>query len=109
MNGMQALWQIQSERLERARSNIKSQGNGRDLYDRLRTMGEHLSKVGRAIESAGNAYNDTVASFEKRVLVSARKFGDLQEVAVELPEASPALLHVRQITAPDVDTDEAPS
>ena len=78
---------------------------GRDLYDRLRTMGEHLSKVGRAIESAGNAYNDTVASFEKRVLVSARKFGDLQEVAVELPEASPALLHVRQITAPDVGTD----
>ncbi len=76
---------------------------GRDLYDRLRTMGEHLSKVGRAIEQAGNAYNDTVASFERRVLVSARKFGELQEVAVELPEGNPAHVLVRQITSPDVD------
>lgn len=76
---------------------------GRDLYDRLRTMGDHLSRVGKAIESAGNAYNDTVASFEKRVLVSARRFGELQEVSAELPEGSPAVVQIRQIVAPDVD------
>jgi DNA recombination protein RmuC len=79
---------------------------GRDLYDRLRTMGEHLSRVGKAIENAGNAYNDTVASFERRVLVSARKFGELQEVAVELPEGAPAHVLVRQITSADVDPAE---
>jgi len=79
---------------------------GRDLYDRLRTMGEHLARVGKAIESAGNAYNDTIASFERRVLVSARKFGELQEVAVELPEGNPAHVLVRQITAADADPAE---
>ena len=78
---------------------------GRDLYDRLRTMGEHLTRVGKAIESAGNAYNETIASFEKRVLVSARRFGELQEVAVELPEGSPAVVQIRQIVAPDVETE----
>ncbi|MBN2177710.1 MAG: DNA recombination protein RmuC [Demequinaceae bacterium] len=80
---------------------------GRDLYDRLRTMGDHLARVGKAIEGAGNAYNDTVASFEKRVLVSARRFGELQEVAVELPEANPAAVQIRQIVAPDVEVSDA--
>ena len=39
---------------------------GRELYKRLATLTEHFSKVGRGLESAVRAYNDSVGSFETR-------------------------------------------
>ena len=50
---------------------------GRDLHERLRTMGTHLGKLGRALDTAVGAYNQTVGSWESRVLVAARRFEDL--------------------------------
>jgi len=50
---------------------------GRDLHERLRTMGSHLGKLGRALDTAVGAYNQTVGSWESRVLVAARRFEDL--------------------------------
>src|SRR3954453_1733673 len=50
---------------------------GRDLHDRLRTMGTHLGKLGRSLDTAVGAYNQTVGSWESRVLVAARRFEDL--------------------------------
>ena len=50
---------------------------GRDLHDRLRTMGAHLGKLGRSLDTAVGAYNQTVGSWESRVLVAARRFEDL--------------------------------
>jgi DNA recombination protein RmuC len=50
---------------------------GRDLHERLHTMGGHLGKLGRALDSAVGAYNQTVGSWESRVLVAARRFEDL--------------------------------
>ena len=44
---------------------------GRDLYKRLATLTEHFSKVGRGLESAVRAYNDSVGSFERSVLPGA--------------------------------------
>jgi DNA recombination protein RmuC len=72
---------------------------GKELYDRLITMGGHLSRVGRALDNAGKAYNATVASMESRVLVSARKFGEMQEISGVIEESAPVHLDIRQIAA----------
>lgn len=61
---------------------------GRELYERLIKMTEHLSDIGKKINSTVNSYNSLVGSYESRVLVSARKFnelgitqeGDLEEI-----------------------------
>ena len=50
---------------------------GRELYSRLAQMGSHLAKVGKSLEGASKAYNSAVGSLEGRVLVTARKFDDL--------------------------------
>jgi len=47
---------------------------GRDLYERLATMSGHLGDVGKHLDKAVQTYNQTVGSFERRVLVQARRF-----------------------------------
>jgi DNA recombination protein RmuC len=51
---------------------------GRELYERLATMTEHFGRLGSSLKGAVENYNKTVASFEGRVLVSARKFRELK-------------------------------
>lgn len=75
---------------------------GKELYDRLSTMAGHLSKVGRALDQAGRAYNSTVASLESRVLVSARKFGEMQQIAAELPPVERVESDIRLLAAPEL-------
>ncbi len=75
---------------------------GKELYDRLSTMGAHLAKVGRAIDNAGKAYNDTVASLESRVLVTARRFGQMQEITAEIDESRPSEVAIRPLVAPEL-------
>ena len=62
---------------------------GRELYQRLSTMGGHIDKLGRSLNGAVGSYNQTVASLEGRVLVTARKMADLKVVdpseALEAP------------------------
>jgi DNA recombination protein RmuC len=50
---------------------------GRDLHERIGTMSGHLGKLGRSLDTAVAAYNQTVGSWESRVLVSARRFEEL--------------------------------
>jgi DNA recombination protein RmuC len=51
---------------------------GRELYDRISVMNSHLAKLGGGLRRAVESYNDAIASFDRRVLVSARKFRELK-------------------------------
>lgn len=50
---------------------------GKELFDRLTKMNEAIGEVGKKIEKSVDSYNKLVATFDGRVLVSARKFGEL--------------------------------
>jgi len=75
---------------------------GRELYDRLSGMGEHLDRVGKSLTKAVGAYNQAVGSMETRVLVSARRLAALGIVASDLP--APALVDetARPLSAPEL-------
>jgi DNA recombination protein RmuC len=47
---------------------------GRELYERLATMTDHFLTLGKRLDGAVQAYNQSVGSLERRVLVSARRF-----------------------------------
>ncbi len=50
---------------------------GRELQERLVTFDTQLADVGRGLQRAVSAYNRAVGGLESRVLVTARKLGDL--------------------------------
>ncbi|MFC8191740.1 DNA recombination protein RmuC [Cellulomonas sp. NPDC057328] len=75
---------------------------GKELHGRLATLGGHLTRLGRAIDAAAGAYNQTVASLETRVLVSARRFADLHVVDADLPTPPPADPRLATVTAPEL-------
>ena len=75
---------------------------GKELHGRLATMGAHLSRLGRAIDSAAGAYNQTVSSLETRVLVSARRFAELNVVDADLPTPEPANPRLSSVSAPEL-------
>ncbi|HEX7417484.1 MAG TPA: DNA recombination protein RmuC, partial [Steroidobacteraceae bacterium] len=79
---------------------------GRELHGRLATLGEHWSAVGRGLEGAVDSYNRAVGSLESRVLVTARKFRDLDAGAgdAELPALSPVHTRPRELASPEPPT-----
>ncbi len=82
---------------------------GRELYDRLGTMGDHLGRMGRSLTSAVDAYNRTVGSFESRVFTTARRLRDLHVTQSELAAMEAIEASVRPLTAPELlAADETP-
>lgn len=65
----------QQEDLSRNADEIKVLGQS--LYERLQLMSGNLGDVGKNLRRAVECYNKTVGTFESRVLVSARKLGEL--------------------------------
>jgi DNA recombination protein RmuC len=72
---------------------------GRELHEKLGLMGNRLDKLGRALRTSVNAYNETIATVEGTVLVRARKFRDLRVSERELAGLSSVDDPVRQISA----------
>ncbi len=75
---------------------------GKELYERINTMAEHLEKLGQNIEKCVSTYNQVIGSFERRVLASARKFGELgitKRDGAQIPYLSPVEKTTRQISA----------
>ena len=60
---------------------------GRTLHDRLLSLAGHFNTLGKGLSQAVVAYNRAAGSLERRVLVAARRFGEMGvDTAGELPD-----------------------
>ncbi|EKE08536.1 MAG: hypothetical protein ACD_17C00116G0001, partial [uncultured bacterium] len=59
---------------------------GEELYERVGILCDHWNRVGHSLNSAVKSYNESLASLESRVLVSARKLKESGSFLKELPE-----------------------
>lgn len=75
---------------------------GRELYKRLATMGAHVAKLGRSLDGAVKAYNETVGSLERQVLVQARRFESHGITGIEPPELQAIERQTRPLTAAEL-------
>jgi DNA recombination protein RmuC len=76
---------------------------GQELHGRLSVMAEHLTRLGKGLGAATDSYNSAIASFESRVLVSARKFKELGATSqdAEIIELRAVEGGVRRLQPPD--------
>lgn len=75
---------------------------GRELYKRLATMGSHVGKLGKSLDGAVKAYNETVGSLERQVLVQARRFERHGITGIEQPELQPIQRQTRPLAAAEL-------
>jgi len=84
---------------------------GQELYARLGVMADHLGKMGKGLSTATDSYNAAIASFESRVLVSARKFKELGSTSqdaeiIELRAVEGGVRRIQSVTAPEKPEDK---
>ncbi|GAT69659.1 rmuC family protein [Planomonospora sphaerica] len=82
---------------------------GKELYERLGSMGRNLDTLGRSLSRAVESYNRAVGSLETRVLVSARKLNDLGLVDADLDRPQMVEDLPRTLASPELLEEEAPS
>lgn len=65
-------------RQERLTAHAEEAGRlGKDLYERMAILAEHLNDVGLSLGKSVSAYNKAVGSLETRILPAARRFKEL--------------------------------
>ena len=81
---------------------------GRELYGRIVKLSSLLGTLGTRLNSTVKAYNETVGSYEARVLPSARRFADHGAVASgsELPELEHVTLSARGVPSAESEPDD---
>lgn len=84
---------------------------GKDLYERLAILGEHWAEVGQGLHRAVDYYNKATGSLESRVMVTARRFRDLDSgleaerlVPLEGVDLSPRALQDGTLPRPSDDS-----
>ncbi len=76
---------------------------GRQLYERMRNLAEHIGDIGKGLEKANTSYNNAVGSMEARVLPAARRFKDLGAApGAEVPSVQSIKTTPRALTAPEL-------
>ncbi len=75
---------------------------GHELVQRLSVFGQQLGEVGRGLERASGAYNRAVGGLERRVLVTARKLGELQGGGAALETPSLVQATIRAAAVPSL-------
>ena len=92
---------------EQSRNADKVATLGKELYKRLSVMGGHVAALGKALETASGKYNQFVGSLESQVMVSARRFEDLQvdHEGKDLPELPAVETTPRALSRPELAED----
>jgi DNA recombination protein RmuC len=76
----------QESAVENARAAIDL---GSELYGRIYSMVRHFNQLGRDLDKSIAAYNKTVGTLERRVLVSARRFREMGVVEDDRKDLNP--------------------
>jgi DNA recombination protein RmuC len=79
---------------------------GRELYERVVTFAEHLSEIAKGLERANKAYNNAVASFDSRLIPSARKLREMGIGSEEVPQIEPVENVPRPVLSTPVSEEE---
>ncbi len=72
----------------------------RQLYDRMGTLGENVTKLGSSLKTSVDRYNSMVGTLEARILPTARKLNALDAEGLTTPAAVEAA--PRSVTAPEL-------
>jgi DNA recombination protein RmuC len=79
---------------------------GTELYGRLATLGGHVDKLGRTLNTAVADYNRTVGSLERTVLPAARRMSELALAGEPLAAPREVDAVAKPLTAPSLVDDE---
>ena len=83
---------------------------GKDLYERMGTMAEHIEDIGGDLNKAVGSYNKAVGSLERMVLPAARRFKELGVGGnKQIPELNPVDNAPRQVSStalPETERDD---
>jgi len=77
---------------------------GQELFKRLADVGGHIEKLGRNLNLSVESFNKAVGSLESRVLVTARKFQELDaaQAGLEINVLPPVEQIARHVQAPEL-------
>lgn len=82
------------------------------LYQRLGTLGGHLTKLGSSLKSSVERYNSLLGTLESRILPSARRIGELDPAVqerLEFPspvESTPRVLSAAELLEQDLPAEQ---
>ncbi|GAB3582777.1 DNA recombination protein RmuC [Calidifontibacter terrae] len=75
---------------------------GRELYERLGTLGRHTQRMGDQLRKSVETYNALVGTLESRVFVSARRIEELGMVSGSTARVEPVDATPRPLTAAEL-------